>query len=178
MVVVHLGGDHSGDQTIWKGTILMKRLFGKVPFINQTIWSPGHLLCRPNKRDGLSGGAGTGGAVSHYPYSDTGYSVTPLTVTVLTCPKWHVMYQLADWSCSALPSQLGSLCSQPNALNAHSSATTKLRPTWPYPPLATNLGPIPAPWLASLAAKRSLRSLIRHPKFLPPLATNLDPSHL
>ena len=45
---------------------MVARLFGKVPFRNQTIWLPGHLLCRLNERDGLSGGGGTGGAVSHY----------------------------------------------------------------------------------------------------------------
>ena len=44
----------------------MTRLFEKVPIMNKTIWLPGHLLCRLNERDGLSGGAGTGGAVSHY----------------------------------------------------------------------------------------------------------------
>ena len=44
---------------------MVARLFGKVPFRNQTIWLPGHLLSRLNERDGLSGGAGTGGAVSH-----------------------------------------------------------------------------------------------------------------
>ena len=49
---------------------MVARLFGKVPFRNQTIWLPGHLLCRLNERDGLSGGAGTGGAVSHYQISD------------------------------------------------------------------------------------------------------------
>ena len=46
---------------------MVARLFGKVPFRNQTIWLPGHLLSRLNERDGLSGGARTGGAVSHYP---------------------------------------------------------------------------------------------------------------
>ena len=45
---------------------MVARLFGKVPFRNQTIWLPGHLLSRLNERDGLSGGARTGGAVSHY----------------------------------------------------------------------------------------------------------------
>ena len=45
---------------------MVARLFGKVPFRNQTIWLPGHLLSRLNERDGLSGDARTGGAVSHY----------------------------------------------------------------------------------------------------------------
>ena len=26
-------------------------------------------------------------------YSDTGYSDNPVTVTVLTCPKWPLMYE-------------------------------------------------------------------------------------
>ena len=54
------------EGTIREGTILVTRLFGKVPFRNQTIWLPDHLLWRLIERDGLSAGAWTGGAVSHY----------------------------------------------------------------------------------------------------------------
>ena len=58
---------------------MVARLFGKVPFRNQTIWLPGHLLSRLNERDGLSGGARTGGAVSHYH-------------TVAHKPHWGTLY--------------------------------------------------------------------------------------
>ena len=41
------------------------RPIGFILFVKHTNWGWGHLLGRLNKRDELSGGAGTGGAVSH-----------------------------------------------------------------------------------------------------------------
>ena len=50
---------------------LTTRPTGLLLFVKCTNCGWGHLLSRLNERDGLSGGAGTGGAVSHIPlYSD------------------------------------------------------------------------------------------------------------
>ena len=68
---------------------MVARLFGKVPFRNETIWQPGHLLCRLNERDGLSGDAGTGGAVSHYQPDSTLAGTRPQKQTAKAAAQRH-----------------------------------------------------------------------------------------